>query len=94
MEAVKVILDNCRAAGQRQRSVGDGGMSALARDRAEAALRRCDGYQIGGDGERGWDALRRDGRSGYLTGTRPGQLREAIHADYEIRYVPCSQDAA
>ena len=94
MEAVRVGSDNGRAAGHRQRGVGYGGMSALARDTAVAALLWDwdEGYEMGRDGERGWDAVRPDGVGSHLTGTRPGQLREAIRADYEIRRVPRGQD--
>ena len=47
-----------------------------------------DAYMIGRDGERGWWAARRDQIGGLLTAATPGELEQAITADYRLRPVP------
>jgi len=49
-----------------------------------------DAYEIGYDDEHGWQALRRDGLSGVLTGADPEGLYKAITDDYALRPVPRS----
>jgi len=53
-----------------------------------------DAYLIGRDDERGWWAARRDQIGVYLTAPGPGELGQAIRADYAARPMPHDIDAA
>ena len=59
----------------------------------EAALKTLlwhwgEAYFIGHDDEHGWWAARRDQIGGLLDGADPGELEQAITADYALKPVP------
>lgn len=73
-------------------------MSSAGRTAAEKALIDTelealrfhwgDAYEIGYDDEHGWQARRRDGQGGALTGADPEGLYKAITDDYSPNPVP------